>query len=86
MRITTSMRLFAVLATMALLLSGVFLFAQETTGGLQGTVKDASGAVVSGAHVVVKESGVGGRQSPGYVNRLDIIGLLTCHREFMRSR
>jgi Carboxypeptidase regulatory-like domain/TonB dependent receptor len=28
-------------------------FAQETTGGLQGTVKDPSGAVVSGAHVEV---------------------------------
>src|SRR5579862_6340049 len=28
-------------------------FAQETTGGLQGTVKDASGAVIAGAHVVV---------------------------------
>jgi hypothetical protein len=38
---------------MALLLSGVYLFAQETTGGLQGTVKDATGAVVGGAKVEV---------------------------------
>jgi len=30
------------------------LFAQETTAGLQGTVKDASGAVVARAHVVVR--------------------------------
>ena len=53
MRFNTSMRLFVLLAGMALLLSGVCVFAQETTGGLQGTVKDASGAVVPGAHVVV---------------------------------
>src|ERR1700732_2944583 len=53
MRFTTPMRLCALLAMMTFLLSGMFLFAQETTGGLQGTVKDASGAVVSGAHVEV---------------------------------
>jgi len=35
------------------LLSGAFVYAQETTGGLQGAVKDATGALVSGAHVVV---------------------------------
>ncbi len=54
MRFTTSSKLFALLVTMALLLSGVYLFAQETTGGLQGSVKDPSGAVVGGAHVEVK--------------------------------
>ena len=59
MRITTS-RLFALLAMMALLLSGVFLFAQETTGGLTGTIKDATGALVSGAHVVVTGSSLAG--------------------------
>ena len=53
MRFSRSMRLFTLLVGMALLLSGVCVFAQETTGGLQGTVKDASGAVVAGAHVVV---------------------------------
>ena len=47
-------RLVTLLAIVALLLSGVAIFAQETTGGLQGTVKDSSGAVVGGAHVVVK--------------------------------
>ncbi len=31
-----------------------WMMAQETTGGLQGTVKDASGAVVANAHVVVR--------------------------------
>ncbi len=39
-----------------LTLCGAFSFsalAQETTGGLQGTVKDPSGAVVPKAHVVV---------------------------------
>lgn len=63
MRFSTSMRLFALLACMALLLSGVFVFAQETTGGLQGTVKDASGAVVPGAHVVVTSSALAGAKS-----------------------
>ncbi|HEX8814269.1 MAG TPA: TonB-dependent receptor [Terriglobales bacterium] len=29
------------------------LLAQETTGGLQGTIKDPSGAVVSGAHIAI---------------------------------
>ena len=34
-----------------LLLLAANVFAQETTAGIQGTVKDASGAVVGGAHV-----------------------------------
>jgi hypothetical protein len=63
MRFTTSSKLFALLVTMALLLSGMFLFAQETTGGLQGTVKDASGAVVSGAHVEVTGSSLVGAKA-----------------------
>ena len=46
-------RLVTLLAIVALLLSGVAIFAQETTGGLQGTVKDATGAVIGGAHVEV---------------------------------
>jgi hypothetical protein len=37
-------------------LFAVSAFAQETTGGLQGTVKDPSGAVVANAHVVVTAS------------------------------
>lgn len=39
------------------------LVAQETTGGLQGTVKDASGAVVSNAHVVVRGTTLAGDKS-----------------------
>src|SRR5580765_3756255 len=39
--------------TMMAMLSGMALFAQETTAGLQGTVKDSSGAVVANAHIVV---------------------------------
>ncbi len=46
----------SVLALLALLLCLPLAFAQETTGGLQGTVKDSSGAVVGGAHIVVKGS------------------------------
>jgi hypothetical protein len=47
----------------ACLLTLVFVavgMAQETTGGLQGTVKDASGAVVPNAHVVVSGSALVG--------------------------
>ena len=40
------------LATIAVF-SAMALFAQETTAGLQGTVKDTSGAVVVGARVEV---------------------------------
>lgn len=54
------LRLVTLLAIIALLLSGVAIYAQETTGGLQGTVKDASGAVVGGAHVVVKSPALAG--------------------------
>ena len=49
------------------LLSSVLLvtmaFTQETTGGLQGTVKDSTGAVVSGAHVEVKGTALVGSKS-----------------------
>jgi hypothetical protein len=54
---------FVFLARVAMVLSGMALFAQETTGGLQGTVKDASGAVVSNAHVVVRGSTLAGDKS-----------------------
>src|SRR5690242_8178092 len=39
-----------------------FAFAQETTGGLQGTVKDPSGAVVSKASVVLTGNSLGGEK------------------------
>ena len=63
MRFTTSSKLFALLVTMSLVLTGAYLFAQETTGGLQGTVKDATGAVVSGAHVELRGANLVGLKS-----------------------
>ncbi len=52
---------------MTLLLAGFALVAnvaaQETTGGLQGTVKDPQGAVVSGAQVVVTGTSLVGEKS-----------------------
>jgi hypothetical protein len=51
-RVSAKFGVFAVyLFSLLLLVANVF--AQETTGGLQGTVKDPSGAVVRQAHVVV---------------------------------
>ena len=53
MRFSRSLQLIALLAAAALCLSAAVMFAQETTGGLQGTVKDTTGAVVTGARVEV---------------------------------
>ena len=61
---STSKRL--LLPLMLLLIAGLVLpvaFAQETTGGLQGTVKDPSGAVVSGATVDVTGPSLIGKKS-----------------------
>ncbi len=44
----------------ALMLFTASVWAQETTGGLQGTVKDATGAVVPKATVVLKSSSLAG--------------------------
>jgi hypothetical protein len=44
---------FCWLLAVAMICTLPLAFAQETTGGLQGTVKDPSGAVVAGAHVEV---------------------------------
>src|SRR4051794_9606699 len=63
MEFSRSMRLIALFATIALLLSSVYVLAQETTGGLQGTVKDASGAVVSGAQVEVTGTSLVGKKT-----------------------
>ena len=51
------------LTALAMLATGVASFAQETTAGLQGTVKDASGAVVGNAHVVVRGTTMAGEKS-----------------------
>jgi hypothetical protein len=59
------------LVAAVLIVTSCALLAQETTGGLQGTVKDSSGAVVAGAHVVVKGPALAGdktadTESTGY--------------------
>jgi hypothetical protein len=54
------MWLLALLAVILLVAAG---FAQETTGGLQGTVKDTSGAVVGGAHVVITGTTLAGSKA-----------------------
>jgi hypothetical protein len=51
------------LALLVMSISLPLAVAQETTGGLQGTVKDASGAVVSNAHVVVRGTTLVGDKS-----------------------
>jgi hypothetical protein len=58
MRFKTSGWLLALLAVLFSL--SLMVFAQETTGGIQGTVKDASGAVVAHAHVVVRGANLSG--------------------------
>jgi hypothetical protein len=64
MRFKTSSRRLVLTAVVSLLLSSLVLvanvLAQETTGGLQGTVKDATGAVVSSAHVEVTGTSLDG--------------------------
>ena len=44
----------------SLLFVSAALFAQETTGGLQGTVKDPTGAVVAGAKVALTSPSLAG--------------------------
>ena len=53
----------AVTALFALILLSVSAFAQETTGGIQGTVKDPQGAVISGASVTVSGPALIGTQT-----------------------
>jgi hypothetical protein len=71
MRFARFVNFFLLLAAVAVALSGVALSGQETTAGLQGTVKDASGAVVANAHVVVRGTTLAGdkaldTESTGY--------------------
>jgi hypothetical protein len=67
MRSKTSSGLVVLLAVVSLALSSLLLvanvFAQETTGGLQGTVKDATGAVVPSAHVEVTGTSLPGNKA-----------------------
>ena len=51
------------LAFLVMSVSLPLIMAQETTAGLQGTVRDTSGAVVSNAHVVVRGSALAGDKS-----------------------
>ncbi len=51
------------LVAAALIVSSCALFAQETTGGFAGTIKDPTGAVVSGAHVEVTGVALEGSKS-----------------------
>ena len=61
-RVSEKARVFAVyLFSFVLLAANVS--AQETTAGIQGTVKDASGAVVDGAHVVIRGTTLAGDKS-----------------------
>ena len=60
MRSRTMNCLFVLLSCM---LFAAFVFAQETTGGLQGTVKDATGAVVSQAHVEIRGTSLVGAKT-----------------------
>jgi Carboxypeptidase regulatory-like domain len=60
-RTSAKFGMFAVLFS-ALLLA-VNVFAQETTGGLQGTVKDPSGAVISKAQVELTGAALAGKKS-----------------------
>src|SRR5580700_9480707 len=62
MRFKTSSRRLVLIAGVSLLLVAN-VFAQETTGGLQGTVKDGSGAVVPSAHVEVTGTSLPGNKA-----------------------
>lgn len=55
--------MFVAAVTALAFLSGVLLFAQETVGGLQGTIKDSTGAVVAGAHLVLTGTSLVGEKT-----------------------
>jgi hypothetical protein len=61
MNLKSSIRLIVLFAAMALLLPS--LVAQETTGGLQGTVKDPAGAVVTHAQVTLTAASLVGTKT-----------------------
>lgn len=55
------MRWIAVIAVVLLVGAGVW--AQETTGGMEGTIKDPTGAVVAGAHIVLNGTSLVGTKA-----------------------
>jgi hypothetical protein len=61
-RVSTKFGMFAV-CVFSMLLLVASVFAQETTGGLQGTVKDPSGAVVAKATVILTGAALEGEKS-----------------------
>lgn len=61
-RLKQIVRFVALICLGSLVFAG-FAFAQETTGGIQGTVKDPQGAVVSGATVEVTSPALIGKKS-----------------------
>src|SRR5579863_9548848 len=66
MQIHQSKKLHVLITVTTLLFSFLLVanvFAQETTGGLQGTVKDPTGAVVPKATIEVTGSALGGAKS-----------------------
>jgi hypothetical protein len=63
MRFTTSIRLLALVATLALLIPSVVLGQSTTTGAISGTVTDQSGAVLADVNVALKSVEKGFTQS-----------------------
>ena len=63
------------LQAFAVVLLAASVFGQETTAGLQGTVKDSTGAVVANAHVVVVGASLTGSSRPTQTEAVIIASL-----------
>src|SRR5678815_603458 len=63
-----SVRRICALASLVLLVGAIPASAQITTGGVSGTVKDAQGAVIPGATVVLISESRGTRSAPAVTN------------------
>jgi hypothetical protein len=78
-------RLLAMLVCLIVLFSITAAVAQETTGGVQGTVKDPTGAVVSNADVELTGSSLC-EPSPGHVlNACDGTGIYAAEARWNRD-